>query len=81
MLRASSLIGLSIPVFDVGVLLLIALSLYRRDYPIMQAAITLFTPAVIGVHLIVDVLYGWIDRSSIRSSVWVWMEEMNHGQG
>jgi ABC-type dipeptide/oligopeptide/nickel transport system permease component len=39
----------------------------NRDYPIVQAAITLFTLAVIGVNLIVDVLYGWIDpRISYR---------------
>jgi ABC-type dipeptide/oligopeptide/nickel transport system permease component len=33
----------------------------NRDYPIVQAAITLFTLAVIGVNLVVDLLYGWID--------------------
>jgi ABC-type dipeptide/oligopeptide/nickel transport system permease component len=65
-LRAASLIGLSIPVCYVGVLPLIALSLYRRDHPIVQAAITVFTLAVMRVNLIVDVLYGWIDRSRAR---------------
>src|SRR5262245_46986448 len=65
-LRAASLIGLSIPVFYVGVLLLIALSLYRRDYPIVQAAVTAFTLAVLRVNLIVDVLNSWIDRGRAR---------------
>jgi ABC-type dipeptide/oligopeptide/nickel transport system permease component len=39
----------------------------NRDYPIVQAAITLFTVVIIGVNLLVDVLYGWIDpRISYR---------------
>jgi ABC-type dipeptide/oligopeptide/nickel transport system permease component len=33
----------------------------NRDYPVVQAAITLFTLTIIGVNLVVDLLYGWID--------------------
>jgi peptide/nickel transport system permease protein len=36
-------------------------ALNNRDYPVVQAVVLLFATLIIGVNLIVDLLYAWLD--------------------
>ncbi len=40
---------------------LLAQSILQRDYPVVQAAVTLTGLIFLGINLVVDLLYGWID--------------------
>ena len=36
-------------------------SLNNRDYPVVQAIVLIFATVIIGVNLIIDLLYAWLD--------------------
>ncbi len=36
-------------------------SLNNRDYPVVQAIVLIFAAVIIGVNLIIDLLYAWLD--------------------
>ena len=40
---------------------LLVQSIVQRDYPVVQAAVTLTGLVFLGINLFVDLLYGWID--------------------
>jgi peptide/nickel transport system permease protein len=44
-----------------GVARLVLESVYARDYPLLQGAVLLLAVTYVGVNLIVDVLYKWLD--------------------
>jgi peptide/nickel transport system permease protein len=44
-----------------GVARLVLESVYSRDYPVLQGAVLLLAFTYVGVNLIVDVLYKWLD--------------------
>jgi peptide/nickel transport system permease protein len=44
-----------------GVARLVLESVYSRDYPLLQGAVLLLAFTYVGVNLIVDVLYKWLD--------------------
>jgi peptide/nickel transport system permease protein len=50
-----------------GVARLVLEAVYSRDYPVLQGAVLLLALTFVGVNLLVDVLYKWLDpRISLR---------------
>ena len=50
-----------------GVARLVLEAVYSRDYPVLQGAVLLLALTFVGVNLVVDVLYKWLDpRISLR---------------
>ena len=50
-----------------GVARLVLEAVYSRDYPLLQGAVLLLALTFVGVNLLVDVLYKWLDpRISLR---------------
>ena len=50
-----------------GVARLVLEAVYSRDYPLLQGAVLLLALTFVGVNLVVDVLYKWLDpRISLR---------------
>jgi ABC-type dipeptide/oligopeptide/nickel transport system permease component len=36
-------------------------AVYARDYPVLQGAVLLLAVTYVGVNLVVDALYKWLD--------------------
>ncbi|NIO07984.1 MAG: ABC transporter permease subunit, partial [Deltaproteobacteria bacterium] len=44
-----------------GVASLLLEGIYARDYPIVQGSVLIIALTYVGINLIVDILYKWLD--------------------